>query len=44
MMPIVPKPEDELFDVYIDNNDGTITIPPQNTYNVTCKAILLLII
>ena len=33
---IVPKP-DVLPDVYIDNNDGTITIPPPppNTYNVT---------
>ena len=35
---IVPKPA-ELPDVYIDNNDGTITIPPPppNTYNVTSE-------
>jgi len=33
---VVPKPA-ELPDVYIDNNDGTITIPPPapETYNVT---------
>ena len=36
--PIIPKPA-ELPDVYIDNNDGTITIPPPppNTYNVTSE-------
>ena len=35
---IVPKP-DVLPDVYIDNNDGTITIPPphQIHIDVTCK-------
>ena len=33
---IIPKP-DVLPDVYLDNGDGTITIPPPppNTYNVT---------
>ncbi len=33
---IIPKP-DVLPDVYIDNNDGTITVPPPppNTYTVT---------
>ena len=33
---IVPKP-DVLPDVYVDNNDGTITVPPPppNTYSVT---------
>jgi len=35
---IIPKP-DVLPDVYIDNNDGTITVPPPppNTYNVTSE-------
>ena len=37
---VVPKP-DVLPDVYIDNNDGTITIPPPppNTYSVTDDAM-----
>lgn len=37
---IIPKP-DVLPDVYVDNGDGTITIPPPppNTYSVTDDAI-----